>query len=39
MTKGGSYLTQEQREFLDGCEFKVYLIYANGRAGVETIYG
>jgi hypothetical protein len=39
MSKGGSYLTQEQREFLEGCEFKVYLIYANGRAGVETIYG
>lgn len=39
MSKGGSYLTQEQSEFLEGCEFKVYLIYANGRAGVETTYG
>ena len=39
MTKGGSYLTQEQRAFLEGCEFKVYLIYPNGSAGVETISG
>ena len=32
-------LTQEQRAFLEGCEFKVYLIYPNGSAGVETISG
>ncbi len=32
-------ITQEERSFLNGCDFKVYLIGGNGKTGVETFTG
>lgn len=36
---GSSYLTTEEKAFLDGCDFKVYLIGGNGSTSVETFKG
>ena len=38
-TKGSSYITSEQQSFLDGCEFKVYLIGGNGSTAVQSFNG
>lgn len=36
---GSSTLTTEEQSFLNGCNFKVYLIGGNGQTGVETFTG
>lgn len=38
-TKGSSYITREERDFLNGCDFKVYLIGGNGTTAVQSFYG
>lgn len=38
-TKSTSNLTVEEKQFLDGCDFKVYLIGGNGNTMVETFTG
>lgn len=38
-TSGNSYLTKEEREFLDGCDFKLFLISGNGKTSVESFHG
>jgi len=38
-TKGSSYITSEQRSFLNGCDFKVYLIGGNGTTAVQSFNG
>lgn len=38
-TKGSSYITSEQKSFLNGCDFKVYLIGGNGTTAVQSFYG
>lgn len=38
-TKGSSYITNEERNFLNGCDFKVYLIGGNGATAVQSFYG
>lgn len=38
-TKGSSYITSEERTFLDGCDFKVYLIGGNGATAVQSFNG
>lgn len=38
-TKGSSYLTNEEKNFLNGCDFKVYLIGGNGATAVQSFYG
>jgi putative hemolysin len=38
-TKGSSYITSQERNFLDGCDFKVYLIGGNGTTAVQSFYG
>ena len=38
-TKGSSYMTSEQRSFLNGCDFKVYLIGGSGTTAVQSFNG
>lgn len=38
-TSGQSYLTQEQKNFLEGCDFKLFLISGNGKTSVESFHG
>lgn len=39
LTKGSSYMTQEEQNFLNGCDFKVYLIGGNGTTAVQSFNG
>lgn len=38
-TKGSSSITNEERNFLNGCDFKVYLIGGNGTTAVQSFNG
>ena len=38
-TSGSSNLTKEEKDFLDGCDFKVYLIGGEGASAVQTFTG
>ena len=38
-TKGSSYMNNEQKSFLNGCDFKVYLIGGNGTTAVQSFNG
>ena len=38
-TSGQSYLTQEEKNFLNGCDFKLFLISGNGKTSVESFHG
>lgn len=39
LVSGSSSLTTEEQNFLNGCDFKAYLIGGNGTTGVETFTG
>lgn len=39
ITKGSSYITKEEQDFLNGCEFNVYLIGGNGASAVQSFSG
>ena len=36
ITKGRSYITKEEQDFLNGCDFKLYLIGGNGSTAVQS---
>ena len=38
-TKGSSYMTKEEKDFLNQCDFKVYLIGGNGTTAVQSFSG
>ena len=38
-TKGSSYMNNEEKSFLNGCDFKVYLIGGNGTTAVQSFNG
>lgn len=38
-TKGSSYITNEEQNFLNECDFKIYLIGGNGTTAVQSFYG